>query len=206
MVERYPWDAHPDLTQERLQRLASAIVDVRDGVLLTHEPEKGDRSWGFGCRSLERQIEAIRNIANQDNWLSIVQDSRRFVFKIGQVPVRFYKGRATKPKANMLKQSYAELRQQQLAFPFNVDQDWIWRFAIETDVLGTVVRIVMVEVSSTRGEVRSYWEIPIRDRVASIAPVEPLQRPGKRLPPPVPGGPKRPRLRLVDGDSDEPRT
>lgn len=183
-----PWDRHPDLTKERFARIACEIVRVRDDALLAHEPDKGDGPWGYGCRALERQIDAIKKLAEQEDWLMILEEGRHFVFQVGSVPVRFYKGRASKPKPNSLQQRSPELTAQQKAFAFADEQNWIWRLAIETDVTGRVARIVAVEVSlSNKGgkekviDVRTLWEIPIDGSVNAVASVSSMKREGKQL-------------------------
>lgn len=115
MLAMYPWDRHPDLSQERLVRLARELVRVREDALLVHEPDKGDGPWGYGCRALERQIDVVKKLAEQENWLTVLEDRRHFVFQIGKVPVRFYKGRASKPKISSLQQQNPELQAQQKA-------------------------------------------------------------------------------------------
>lgn len=188
MVEIFPWDRHPDLTRERLSTIATELVRVRDDALLAHEPHKGDKAWGFGCRALERQMYAIITLAAREKWLTILEDGRHFVFLIGQVPVRFYKGRADKPKPNTLRQNLPELAAQQGAFTFAQDQKWCWRLAIETDVTGRVARVVVVEASfgdkRNRAKIidtRTVWEIPLMATVGAIADLAAPKREGKQL-------------------------
>lgn len=188
MENALPWERHEDLSMERLVRIANEIVRVREDALLAHEPEKGDRPWGYGCRALERQIDAIKKLAEVEPWLTILEEGRHFVFQVGSVPMRFYKGHASKPKPNSLQQRVPELTAQQRAFPFAEDQHWIWRFAIETEVTGRVARIVAVEVSlSTKGgkekviDVRSLWEVPLGGNVSTVASVSSMKREGKQL-------------------------
>jgi hypothetical protein len=188
MTEPRPWDRHADLSQERLSTLALAILRVRDDALLTHEPHKGDGPWGYGCRALERQIDAIKKLAETESWLTILEDGRHFVFRVGQVPVRFYKGRAGKPKVSTLRQNHPELTAQQLAFKFVDDRHGLWRLAIETDVTGRVSRIVAVEVAvaGKPGNERvmgvlTSWEIPLGESVSAVGSVTPMKREGKQL-------------------------
>lgn len=188
MIEPRPWDRHADLSQERLSTLALTILRVRDDALLTHEPHKGDGPWGYGCRALERQIDAIKKLAETESWLTILEEGRHFVFQVGQVPVRFYKGRANKPRVSSLRQNHPELRAQQLAFKFADDRHGLWRLAIETDVTGRVSRVVAVEVlvagkpgnEKVRGA-RTSWEIPLGGSVGAVSSVTPTKREGKQL-------------------------
>lgn len=187
MCELFPWDRHPDLSQDRLVLIAKEIAKVRDEALLTHEEKKGDSPWGFGCRALERQIYAIKKLAEEESWLTILEDKRHFVFQIGEVPVRFYKGRANKPKINSLQRRNLELEAQQKAFAFMQEQGWMWRLAIETDETGRVTRIVAVEISLSSNNKENViavgicWEIPLLESVGGMSSVSSIKREGKQL-------------------------
>ena len=192
MVDLKPWDKHRDLTNERLVRVESVLVDVREDALLSHEPEKGDGLWGYGCRAHERQIDAIKKLAGEVDWLTVLEDGRHFVFMIGKVPVRFYKGSANRPKPNSLQQRVPEINAQQQAFSFAQNQKWLWRFAIETEATGKVSRIVVVAVSIAKKHGKEHlidthvrWEVPLAMPVRSIANLSSIQLPGKQLDKPV---------------------
>lgn len=180
-----PSQIHPDLTDERLSILAQLVTDVRLGVAEAHEPDKGDTAWGFGTRACERQIHAIREAANTYSWLHILNSGRQFVFQIGAVPFRIYRGEPERPRSRTLARTYPEIRAQQAAFAgFGYDRDWIWRLVIETHPEGTVAHIWAVQIAgdTKRWETNVVWAIPLSVPVTGITAIsEP--RPGKELPP-----------------------
>jgi len=180
-----PWDAHSELKEDRLVFLASLIKQVRHDALPFHEPSKGDTNWGLGCRVHERTCHAIKEASNNQPWLDVIDSSLHFVFSVGGVPIRFYRGEAENPNPRHLNRRYSEIEAQQLAFEFHLeDRQWLWRMAIETDFDGEVFRIVMVQVSEG-GDVKNIWTIPLTGKVPIITPIHKRQREGVDLEPPV---------------------
>lgn len=179
-----PWDIHPDLTEERLQVLARLIREVRGKALLLHEPAEGDSNWGLGCRAHERTCYAIKQAAENNSWLKVIEGSLHFVFQIGKVPIRFYRGEADNPSPRSLRRNYPEIEANQGSLPFaSVELDWFWRLAIETDISGEVYRVVMVQVAEG-GDTKNPWPIPFEAPVIPLVPIVPLRQEGIVLPPP----------------------
>jgi len=189
-----PWDIHPALAPERLAFVARLMRAVRAEAVDGHEAEKGDTAWGLGCRAHERTLFAITNAASgiASDWLSVIEPGLHFVFGIGTVPVRFYRGEAESPPTRSLKRNYPEIAaQRQMAFTLpgfaaptraEDDKEYVWRIAIETDVDGCVSRIVLVEVADDLST-RTIYEIP-ETSIGYVASTEPQRREGKTLPPP----------------------
>lgn len=157
-VKKMPWSHHYDLSETRLFYLAKLLVECRRSTLELYDEAGGDTPWGLGCRAYDRTRSLIVRAAATQPWLSVLDDSLHLVFQIGSVPVRFYRGLADKPKANTLACDYPELRQLTLAFEDKVDP-LIWRFSIETDVLGDVSRIVFIGTNAS-GDVLCQWDAP----------------------------------------------
>lgn len=162
MSKVYPWDYHPDLTAERLSIVAQFIVEGRHAAVERYDEEAGDNGWTLGCRAFQfaraRILRAIDN--NIHPWLSAIDRSLQLIFKIGEVPVRIYRGDADEPTDRTLRQTFSELRQLGLLFD-EQDQgrDLAYRFAVETDIDGTVIRVNFVGL---RGESAILnWEVPI---------------------------------------------
>src|SRR5882672_10612461 len=139
-----PWDLHPALIPERLAFIARLIRNVRDDVADSHEPEKGDTSWGSGTRSHERQMFSITNAASgiACAWLTVIDPNLRFVFAIGGVPIRFYRGEHEHPPARALRRDFPEVKANcQMSFGIpGFDsmktaggEEFFWRLAISTD-------------------------------------------------------------------------
>ncbi len=157
-----PWDYHPDLTAERLRIVAQFIVEGRHAAVERHDEEAGDNGWTLGCRAFQfaraRILRAIKD--NIYPWLSAIDRSLQLIFKIGEVPVRIYRGDADEPTDRTLRQTYSELRQLGLLFE-EQDQgrDLAYRFAVETHIDGTVASVHFVGL---RGESAILnWEVPI---------------------------------------------
>lgn len=191
-----PWDVHPELTEERLVTVAGILRSVRQDALPFHEPEKGDTSWGLGTRVSERTWHAIRDAAQDLPWLEIIDPRRHFVFSIGGVPFRFYRGRAEKPNPRMLLRQHPEITKHQIAFKFYEEQtQYFWRFAVETDIFGDAFRIVVAQMSEA-GDVKMKWDVPLAGKVSALASIIDAKPQGVELQPPVIGGRKK-KLRLV---------
>lgn len=185
MYDCKPWETHNELEESRLVFLANLIKQVRHEALLMHEPSKGDTNWGLGCRAHERTCHAIKEATDYQPWLDVIDPSLHFVFSIGGVPIRFYRGEADNPNPRQLNRRYPEIEAQQYAFEFHhEDVQWLWRMAIETDFDGEVLRIVMVQVSES-GDIKNMWPVPLTDGVPIIAPMHQRTREGVELEPPV---------------------
>jgi hypothetical protein len=186
-----PWDFHPHLTSDRLIAVADLIANGRNDALDRHDPSIGGDAWTLGCNAFAysryRLIEAIE--AGSYPWLSALDRSMQFVFKIGEVPVRFYRGAADDPNDRTLRQSFPELQQLQLGFNSSAEgRDLAYRFAVETDLDASISRIIFVGL---RGETAAlYWEVPLMSSPAVMYPVGTVPPEGVDLPPPevkVPG-------------------
>ena len=161
-VKTFPWEYHPDLTEERILAIASLIAAARNTALELFDERAGDDGWTLGCRAFQFARAQILRAADNDeyDWLDILDRSRRLVFKIGGVPVRIFRGEADEPTDRTLRQSYDELRQ--LSFIFEMEDDGrslAYRFAVETDIDGTLLAIKFVGL---RGEFAVLnWDIPL---------------------------------------------
>jgi hypothetical protein len=196
MLDVNPWDIEPDLTRERLVWTARQFVAVRRQAVQDFSSVKGDIAWNHGCTCYARQSTAIvrASLSGEYPWLRVLDSSLKFIFAIGRVPCRFYKGDADRPSMN-LREAFPELRQRQgtLAVgqtsfvPANDVTQLAWLFAIETDDSGLVTRVSVAAFSATEELVVSY-EIPLDNAdmaggggAPPIAPLPP--------PPPVPIAP-----------------
>ena len=157
-----PWEYHPDLTEERIIIIACLIAAARDDAVELFDEAAGDDGWTLGCRASQFARARILRAAAEGKflWLDLLDRSRRLVFTIGEVPVRIYRGDADEPTERTLRQSYSEL--QQLSFSFDKEDDGrslAYRYAIETDVDGTVLAIKFVGL---RGELAVLtWDVPL---------------------------------------------
>lgn len=178
-----PWETHPALTPDRLIAIARLIQGKRHEVALLYEPERGDDPWTLGCRGYEWSCFAIREAAKTWDWLAVIEPGRHFVFAIGGVPLRFYRGEPDHVRPASLVRNYPEIAAQQLAFSFPglAPTDRFFRLAVETDAAGEVARTSLVMVDDA-GDPVDHWVIPLDEVVV------PLYREEKSIdvgPPPV---------------------
>jgi hypothetical protein len=171
-----PWEAHPDLTPARLMYISRMFSREWRRSKRSHRPRLGDRAWGFGAKINERLRHALALASHQNTWLRLVIRDLHFVFAVGEVPVRFYRGRSRIAKENFMRRRRAELSQQQLAFPeaMGGPLECLYRFVIEGDVDGPAPEIYLVQINAKSGVITEAWPITARGRAlvsTSPAPV-----------------------------------
>lgn len=178
---RPPWLQFPALTDPRLRIVAQMIQDVRHEAVTTHEPHVGDDAWVLGVRAYKRTCFAIAkaSIGAHKEWLSVIETEERerarellapsvlnpelhFVFSIGGVPLRFYRGAADEPTNKSLKRHYPEITAHQFVMEYVPEPifDRILRLAVETDDLGEVTRVVLVQLDED-GIPHNPWDIAL---------------------------------------------
>lgn len=159
-----PWDYHPDLREDRLVAIAKLIADGRQTAVELFDEAEGDNGWTLGCRAFQfgraRILRAVEG--EMYPWLGVIDRSLQLIFTIGEVPVRIYRGEGDEPTDRTRRQSLNELRQ--LGFSFDErdeGRDLAFRFAVETDLDGSVLAIKFVAL---RGETAVLnWDIPLGD-------------------------------------------
>ncbi|MGA0604674.1 hypothetical protein ACO2Q0_01630 [Phenylobacterium sp. VNQ135] len=172
MIPDLPWEVHPDLTKDRLVHIGQLIAKGRHDAVLFQNEEIGDDTWVLGCRAFQATRHQILTAAASEDfpWLEIIDSSKHLVFKIGAVPVRFYKGAPEEPTVRTLRQTYPELSQLGLIFG-DEREHLVYRFAVETDFDGTVAAIKFVGLL---GEAPAFcWDVPLTPAMPSIFPVSP---------------------------------
>lgn len=181
-----PEELHPDLQWDRLQEVAQALVDIRDDVVSLHDPDAGDGSWSLGCRVYERSCNALRAMEEDTPWLAVqtAPNSLAFLFLIGVVPCRFYKGEADVRAAQVTRMRGDEVRQLEIAFPDDYPaMNCTWRFVVETTPEGGPLRVALTRVDGLGAPVAD-WTLWTRDGAAGVAPVQDVPPPVFDLPPP----------------------
>jgi hypothetical protein len=111
MSSAYPWDYHSDLTEERLLVVAGLIADGRRTAVELFDEAAGDNGWTLGCRAFQfgraRILRAVDS--GEFPWLTVIDRTLQLIFKIGEVPVRIYRGEADEPTDRRASVSYASL-------------------------------------------------------------------------------------------------
>jgi len=159
-----PSDFHPDLKEEDITNIAQLITTAYEEAVEHMIEEKGDTNWGLGCRRYEWARQNIRQSAKtpEHPYLSILEDeSNKFTFMIGSVPVRFKRGDSEKIDKNMFTQYQVEAAQLSLlSFSGILDPcELSWRMLMEVDPFGDVVRAVFLGATES-GFVKCFWEVP----------------------------------------------
>lgn len=182
MSDSKPWDHHPHLTHDAIVAVGRLIAQGRSDALIRHDETIGDDGWTLGCKAFQYARFQIAKAAETSGfeWLTIMDPSKQFIFKIGDVPVRFYKGDADEPSERTLRQTFSELSQ--LAFVFGREDGAgvAYRFAVETDFDGAITSIKFVGL---RGDSPVFvWDVTYTDAV-SVPPATPPTK-GVDLPKP----------------------
>lgn len=174
MPSQEPWECHPDLTKERLSQMAQFFWDTRHELMRHYDKNKGDDAWSLGCRGFSWCRNRLTKLASKTDWewLSILNPGKRFIFGIGAVPVRFYRGKIDRPPVGTLADTHDELRQLSLAFPNQPNlRNLKWRFAIETNFLGEASNIIFAGLTEF-GEIACYWSIPFETKIKDFSKPE----------------------------------
>jgi hypothetical protein len=163
------------------------LRQARYDTVVLHDSSAGDNGWSLGCRVYVRTCYALQEAAKEYDWLTILREDERplrFVFAIGSIPIRFYRGEPVDPPARYLYLCYAELRQRQTALDFGVPlhDGQMFRIAVETDFSGQASNVTLVEMNEANEIVDTYL-IPADE--GKYQNVIPLQSKGIELPPPT---------------------
>lgn len=172
MAIMYPWDYHGDLTAERLMIVAKLIADGRQTAIELFDEVAGDNGWTLGCRAFQFGRARILRAADSGeyHWLDVIDRTLQLIFKIGEIPVRIYRGDADEPTDRTARQSLNELKQLSLLFDAHDDGHALaYRFAIETDVDGSVLTVKFVGLRGKTAVLN--WDVPLDLTVSAAGTV-----------------------------------
>lgn len=195
-----PWEHHADLTRERLITIAQLIKKGRNDALDRYDPSIGCTGWTLGCEAFSFQKHQIAEASLSIDWLEVLNPSMQFVFNIGSVPVRFYRGEPDDPNTRTLKQSYSELRQFSLFCTeelVNLTEQPLYRFAVETDIDGSLMAVTFVVLNGETPVLT--WQVPLDEPVSKVSPLWVEGSDGVDLPAPSVGIPTK---KKKDGTSE----
>lgn len=183
-----PWEHHAALTRDRLISIAKLIERGRNHALDRYDPSVGCTPWTVGCEAFAFQKFEIETASFSLEWLEILDPSMQFIFSVGGVPVRFYRGEPDDPTTRTLKQSFSELKQLSL---FGAEElvkladEPAYRFAIETDVDGALTAVTFVVLAGETPVLT--WQVPLDEPVTKISPLWVEGSDGVELPAPAVG-------------------
>jgi hypothetical protein len=180
-----PWEKYSALTTERLAIVADTLRKATDATLELYDPIGGDTPWSHGCRAHVRRMKAVTDAAKEYEWLTILPDeeSLRFTFAIGGVPIRSYRGYPEDVPTRHLYQTFAEIFQLQMVLIEGARAtDQVLRMAIETDSEGQVSAITLVELDTGGTPLNTYAipeliaannVVPAQTKAIELPPLEP---------------------------------
>ena len=190
-----PWDYHSDITADRLVSIAQLLASGRGVALDRHDPAIGCDAWTLGVEAFNFGRHGINGAVGRSGfeWLSVPDGSRRLQFRMGDVPMRFYRGLASDPSPRMLADAPIELEQYALPLGQAALLDGRkFRIAVETDEDGTILQISFVAIRGA--SVETIWPIPYQDAGGLLVMLNGHLPEGRELPPPSVG---------LAGDEDE---
>lgn len=167
-----PWEHDPALTENRLIKIGRLIRQGRNDALDRYDQALGCDGWTVGCEAFAFQKHQIIKAAEFTDWLDILNPSMEFVFRIGGIPMRFYRGEATDPHERTLRQTFAELNQMSLFASEELGRPGshlLHRFAVETDIDGSITRITFVVLDGATPLLT--WIVPFDLPVTKISPL-----------------------------------
>ncbi len=184
-MHNFPWEFQDDLTLYRLQLIANELRATRRETIALHDPAGGDTPWSLGCRAFARSATQLTRRAGRDwPWLKILHVPQEFVFSIGDVPMRFFRGDSD--YLDPRQRRVADSEHVQLLLTLGDDEPvLIWRLMMETSPIGEAGDIVLIG-STPEGAIECRYVIPESDQ--SVRPFDPSPPPATastELPPPV---------------------
>lgn len=165
-----PWLMNPDLTREKIKIIADLICTVRSEVIDLHEEDQGDTRLCLGIRAYERARMRIINLANSNvySWLSILTETGRFTFKIGNTPVRFTRNC---PELLPARKLIVSEEARQFVFDdiypgYGQSEPIVWFFVVDTPAMVPAEAMYLVGYT-LNNEIHCQWEIPLEEFVSS---------------------------------------
>lgn len=181
-----PWEYHPELTEERLVKVAQLLALGRGHAVDRFDSSVGDDNWTLGVCAYNYGCFQIARAAGMPGfeWLRVIDPSKHFQFSIGAVPMRFWRGDPTEPTAKI---SIATPREQLL---LDLEPDvWtagmLFRIGVTTDVDGTLLSASFVALRDDQPE--TVWPLPLADAEPLIVLLDDMRHEGRELPPPSVG-------------------
>jgi hypothetical protein len=184
-----PREYFPDLTEERLVAVAQVLANARQTLVSLFNADTDD-SWSHGCRALTACRKAIGRAVENGGlpFVTIEESGLRFIFSIGKVPFRFFRGDVNDEPVEKTKSSvWDEGAQLALLFPGeHPGMHLRWRFAIEASAVGPADRVVVLGMTNA-GIIECKWEVPLLDAELQNLAVSQFDEEGDEVAPPEVG-------------------
>ncbi|BBM03948.1 hypothetical protein [Microbulbifer sp. GL-2] len=182
-MNRHPSEVHKDLTVERINEVGIILADARYDNLQAVD-KKRDNGWSIGCRAHAWCSTDLMEKSKEIPYLTIKDASLKFIFKIGEAEVSFYRGEVGKPKKNICSraQTYPELKQLGMFLEVGAPEKIVWTYVVETDKEGTTTNIEFLGIGED-GNVFASHVVPIHQvNKAVMTPMKPSESAPVELP------------------------
>lgn len=183
-----PWDYHPELTKDRLVKVAQLLALGRGNAVDRFDPAIGDDNWTLGVCAYNFGCFQITQVAGRPGfeWLAVIDPSKHFQFSVGSVPMRFWRGHPDEPTSKI---SAATPREQLLLDlePGILTAGVLFRIGVTTDLDGSLLGASFVALRD--GQPELIWPLPLADAAPLIVSIDDARPEGRELPPPFVGDP-----------------
>jgi hypothetical protein len=181
-----PWDYHPELTEERLVKIAQLIERGRNDAVDRYEPDIGDSNWTRGVCAYRYACHQIEQAAETPGfeWLSVIDNGMRFQFRVGSVPMRFWRGDPSDPSAKISAATPVEQLLLDLE-PGVPTAGLVLRIGVMTDEDGSMLQAFFAALRS--GKAETVWPISLTDADPLVVILDEERPEGRDLPPPYVG-------------------
>lgn len=162
-----PWQAHNDLTEERLSILAEGLLNVRHDTY-AELATRLDDNYSRGCATFGRQRQWLMQQAKSEryDWLTLASPAMDLTVNIGSIPVRFFTDDHDSPK----KPGYFKRNDVDQLFSSDDTEPVVFRFVVEPAATSEDEDRVFFVGHNVYQEVVVEWQY--RPRTAIILPVE----------------------------------
>ncbi|RUX46203.1 hypothetical protein EOA33_21900 [Mesorhizobium sp. M4A.F.Ca.ET.050.02.1.1] len=161
-MKMLPWDYHPELTAERLVKVAQLLALGRGSAVDRFDPAIGDDNWTLGVCAYNYGCFQIAKAAGTlgFEWLGVIDPGKHFQFSIGGVPMRFWRGDPAEPTAKI---SIATPFEQLLLDlePGILTAGVLFRIGVTTDMDGALLGASFVALRNDQAEL--VWPLPLAE-------------------------------------------
>jgi len=175
-----PWDYHPELTKERLVKVAQLLALGRGSAVDRFDPTIGDDNWTLGVCAYNYGCFQIARAAGTPGfeWLGVIDPGKHFQFSIGGIPMRFWRGDPSEPTAKIsvatpLEQLLLDLE------PGVPTAGVLFRIGVTTDVDGALLGASFVALRNDQPEI--VWPLPLAEAEPLIVSLDDARPEGVEL-------------------------
>ncbi|MDX0111057.1 hypothetical protein GOC07_02005 [Sinorhizobium meliloti] len=181
-----PWDYHPELTKERLVKVAQLLAMGRGSAVDRFDPTIGDDNWTLGVCAYNYGCFQIARAAGTPGfeWLGVIEPGKHFQFSIEGIPMRFWRGDPAEPTAKISAATPFEQLLLDLE-PGVPTAGMLFRIGVTTDLDGALLGASFVALRNDQPEI--VWPLPLAEAEPLIVLLDDARPEGVELSSPVVG-------------------